>query len=476
MSKYIPVIGLEIHLETKTKTKMFSSAPIISDARPNTNVVSLDLGEPGALPTVNKEAVKKALLMCNALHMDIDPVVKFDRKNYFYADLAKGYQITQQDFPIGRGGYVLIFLEDGTPRKIELERLHMEEDTAKQIHFSDYTLLDYNRAGVPLVEIVTKPVIRSGYEAMRYVEKIRSIAQFLEISDGRMEEGSLRCDVNISIMKEDATKLGTKVEIKNLNSIANVRKAIEFEIERQSKLLDEGLQVQQETRRFDEGLKETVLMRVKSDAVDYKYFREENILPIHLSNQFIIDTITASKESPDKKYNRYTQEFKLSHLEATKLLENIELTEYFDQLSKLTKYYREAYNFLKGEVSAYLNQTETNINSLPIPLKSMAKLLDLFGSGLINNKTTREFFNEMISKNADPEKLYEASKKAALSDDDITKIVNTVLDENAQGIEDFKNGKDRAFGFLIGQIMKKSQGKADPKRSNEILKIELDKR
>lgn len=472
--KYDVTIGLEIHLETKTKTKMFSGAPSNFNTTPNMNIQSLDLGEPGSLPTVNKEAVRKAIMMCHVLHMEIDSLLRFDRKNYFYADLPKGYQITQQDYPIGSGGYVLIHLEDGQEKRIELERLHMEEDTAKQIHFADYTLLDYNRSGTPLVEIVTKPVIQNGYEAMKYVEKIRSIAQFLNISDGKMEEGSLRCDVNISLKPEGSKTLGTKVEIKNLNSIANVRKAIEFEIERQSTILDENGEIFQETRRFDESIRGTVLMRLKTDAVDYKYFRETNILPIQLSETFIKETIEGAPEGPDEKYSRYTKEYKLNHLEASKILENMAFTLYFDEIAKLTRNYREAYNFLKGEVSAYVNAKEISFNEVPIKKEDLAKLFDYLGEGKINNKSAREFFEKMLN-GAKIEKLYEESQKNAMSEDDIRRIVLEVLKENEQSIIDYKNGKDRAFGFLVGQVMKKSQGKADPQVSNGILRDELNK-
>ena len=475
MKLYEPIIGLEIHLETKTKTKMFSDAPINFDAGPNTMVTSLDLGEPGSLPTVNKQAVAKAIQMCSALHMEIDPVLRFDRKNYFYADLPKGFQITQQEFPIGKGGYVIIYSEDGEPMHIDLERLHMEEDTAKQIHFADYTLLDFNRAGTPLVEIVTKPVIRSGYQAMKYVEKIRAIAQYLDISDGKMEEGSLRCDVNISLREVGVEKFGTKVEIKNLNSIANVRKAIEFEIERQTEILNNGELVAQETRRFDEGKRSTILMRLKTDAVDYKYFREGNILPIKLSTAFIIKTINTTAETPDMKYGRYTNVYKLSHLEAVKLIENQEMALFFDSIANLTEYYQIASNFIKGEVSAYINSNEISFDTLPISKDSLACIIDLIGSGRINNKTAREIFAKALT-GENPYTLYEETLKDCLSPEELEITIKETLDSNQQSVEDYKNGRDRAFGFLVGQIMKKTQGKADPQLTNQILKTELAKR
>ena len=475
MKQYETVIGLEIHLETKTKSKMFSNGPVSFDASPNSSVVSLDLGEPGSLPTVNKEAVRNALAMCVALHMEIDPVLRFDRKNYFYADLPKGFQITQQEFPIGVGGYVTIHDEEGNPIKIALERLHMEEDTAKQIHFADYTLLDFNRAGTPLVEIVTKPVIKNGYEAMKYVEKIRAISQYLNVSDGKMEEGSLRCDVNISVRQIGQKELGTKVEIKNLNSIANVKKAIDFETERQIDIIENGGTVLQETRRYDESQRATVLMRMKTDAVDYKYFREGNILPIKISSHFILKVIRETPESPDRKYDRYRRVFGLSHLEAVKLLENQALALYFDEISLLTSYFQIASNFLKGEVCAYLNSNGMTFSELPISKENLSYIFDLIGERKISNKTARELFIATI-EGANPHILYEQMKNNVIDEVELTIIINEILDSNKQSIDDFKAGRDRAFGFLVGQIMKQTQGKADPQLANRILKEQLQTR
>ena len=290
------VIGLEIHVEMKTKSKMFSSSANNFDAKVNENISPLDFAFPGTLPVVNKEAVRKAIRVCNALHMNIDKEIWFERKNYFYSDLPKGYQITQQFRPIGSDGYLLIDLENGEQKRINIERLHMEEDTCKQLHFRDYTLLDYNRAGVPLVEIVSRPEIKNGTEAMKYVEEIRNIVTYADVSDGKMEEGSLRCDVNISIMPCGSKTFGTKVEIKNLNSISNIQKAIDFEIQRQTKLILKGFKVEQETRRYDDAKKETVLMRKKTDAVDYKYFTDPNIAPILMSDEFVQDAIDTCPE------------------------------------------------------------------------------------------------------------------------------------------------------------------------------------
>ena len=294
------VIGIEIHVEMKTRTKMFSASPNRFGATPNTLVTPVDMAFPGTLPVVNKQAVINAIRVSNALNMEIDHELWFDRKNYFYSDLPKGYQITQDKRPIGKEGYVEIETTNGI-KKIGIERLHMEEDTCKQLHMADYTLIDYNRAGTPLVEIVSKPEMRNGEEAMKYVEQIRSIVIYSGVSDGKMEEGSLRCDVNISLRPIGDEKFGTKVEIKNLNSLANVQRAIDFEMKRQSEILLSGGVVEQETRRFDETKKETVLMRKKTDAVDYKYFTEANITPIKLSDEFVNNAIKTCPELASSK-------------------------------------------------------------------------------------------------------------------------------------------------------------------------------
>ena len=314
-----PVIGLEIHVELKTKSKMFSNAPVTYGKEPNTQTVPLDLAFPGTMPTVNKEAVIYAIRVSNALHMSIDHELHFDRKNYFYSDLPKGYQITQNLRPIGSNGYLEIEV-GGIVKRIGIERLHIEEDTCKQLHFNDFTLLNYNRAGTPLVEIVSRPELRSGEEAMKYVEKIRSIVVYSDVSDGKMEEGSLRCDVNISLRPFGSEKFGTKVEIKNINSISYIQKAVDFEIARQTKMLLNNEPIRQETRRYDSAKDETILMRVKTDAVDYKYFPEDNITPIKLSDEFVNDAINSCPELADSKVNRYINQYGLSAYDASLLI------------------------------------------------------------------------------------------------------------------------------------------------------------
>ncbi len=472
-NNYIPTIGLEIHLETKSKSKMFSSAPNTYGAKPNTSVLPIDLGMPGTLPTVNEEAVKNAIKLSHALHMKIDHTLHFDRKNYFYSDLPKGYQITQNERPIGSDGY-LDFQLDGSSVRVEIERLHMEEDTCKQLHYTDFTLLDYNRAGVPLCEIVTRPCIHDARVARLYVEKIREIGIYLDVSDGKMEEGSLRCDVNISIAKEGAKEFGTKVEIKNLNSTANVEKAIAYEIERQKSLLENGEKVRQETRRFDESKMETVLMRVKTDAVDYKYFPEPNILPIKLSDEFVNDTIESSYELADVKFARYTNVFKVSEYDANTLLKNRSLALLFDDATKTCQYYDLLIHFINGDVLTYVSGANNVFN---LSGKHLGELINLVGENKISNAQARDIFKVIAKDNKSPIDIVSEQGITQISDEDTLKeMIKKLLDENPQAIEDFKNGKGRAASFLVGLIMKLTKGKANPALASKLINEELKRR
>ena len=472
---YEAVIGLEIHVEMKTKTKMFSSAPVTYGELPNTSTTPVCLAFPGTLPTVNKQAVINAIRVSNALHMSIDRTLYFDRKNYFYSDLPKGFQITQNDRPIGFDGYMDIETSLGNKR-IGIERLHLEEDTAKQLHSWDCTLLDYNRAGIPLIEIVSKPDIRSGEEAAKYVEKIRSIVSFLDVSDGRMEEGSLRCDVNISIREVGSTTFGTKVEIKNLNSISNVQKSIEFEMNRQAKLLEAGEKIQQETRRFDEATKETVLMRVKTDSVDYKYFREPNITPISLSEEFIAEAINTSPELAESKLIRY-KELGLSDYDANLLIADKDISVYYDLALKSGANPKLIANWVIGDVQAILNKNNIHINEFKVSPTNLAELILLVEEGKVSNKQAREIFNEMIKDGSSAKELVKKMGATQISDESaIIALVNEVIEANPQSIIDYKNGKDRAVGFLVGQVMKKSQGKANPAITNKLIVEELKRR
>lgn len=473
---YEAVIGLEIHVEMKTKSKMFSSAPVSFGYEPNTQTVPLDLAFPGTMPTVNKQAVINAIRVSHALHMDIDRELWFDRKNYFYSDLPKGYQITQQHRPIGKNGYLTVNV-GGVDKKIRIERLHMEEDTCKQLHSYDCTLLDYNRAGVPLIEIVSLPDIRSGEEASKYVEQIRSIVTFLDVSDGKMEEGSLRCDVNISIRPVGSETFGTKVEIKNLNSIANVQKAIDFEYKRQVELASNGQEVQQETRRFDEASKQTVLMRIKTDAVDYKYFIEPNITPIRLSETFIQDAIETMNELAESKLKRY-RDMGLNEYDANILISNKDISNYFDRATRDGASYKLIANWIIGDIQSVLNKNNMSIADFPIQPESLSELVKLIENGTIQNKHAREIFNKLLENPSlcVKELSKDISKDMIGDENEIVVLINELLDNNPQSITEYKNGRDRVVGFLMGQLMKKTGGKINPAIANKLLLEQLKRR
>ena len=469
------IVGIEIHVEMKTKSKMFSLAPISFGLKPNTEVVAFDMAFPGTMPRVNKEAVKNAIRVSNALHMSIDQEIWFDRKNYFYSDLPKGFQITQQARPIGSEGYLIINV-NGKDKKIGIERLHMEEDTCMQHHFSDYTLLDYNRAGIPLIEIVSKPEIRSGEEARKYVEKIREIVTFSNVSDGKMEEGSLRCDVNVSIRPYGSDKFGTKVEIKNLNSIANVEKAIDFEAKRQSELLLLGQEVEQETRRYDEAKKETVLMRKKTDAADYKYFTEPNILPIKLSDEFVKDAIDTCPELYDQKLERFLNNYDLNEVDAKIILTSVDMANYYDEAAKFTKLYQPLANFMISDVNGYLNKNAISILDFKVEPKFISELVELLQSKKINSSQGKQIFEKLVKENKSPLIIQKEVGAVLINDEDeIHKLVLEVIEANPTLRDDFKAGKTRAQGFVMGQIMKKTGGKVNPGIANKIILEELKK-
>jgi aspartyl-tRNA(Asn)/glutamyl-tRNA(Gln) amidotransferase subunit B len=453
----------------QTKSKMFSAAPVTYKADPNTAVVPLDLGHPGTMPVVNRQAIINAIQVCHALHLNIDSQLWFDRKNYFYPDLPKGYQITQNVRPIGSEGWIEVMVEN-QPFKIHIERLHVEEDTAMQHHYEGFTLVDYNRAGIPLMEIVTKPDIRNGAQAAAFVDAIRQIVSFLKVSSGKMEEGSLRCDVNISVRPVGTEKFGTKVEIKNLNSIANVQRAIDVEMIRQERSLIAGIPVQQETRRYDELKKETIMMRKKTDAVDYKYFTEPNILPIDLSKDFIANAISNSLPLATSKRSKYQTQFALSEYDAMQLTQDVYISEYFDQLTSIGNHYKLYANWLLGDIASYLNKQNLTMIQFPIQTSAIAELMSMIAKGDLSNKQAKELFELMLKNPGHPRQLAEKMNMLQISDEAyITQQVQEVLTANPQSIIDFQQGKDRAVGFLIGQIMKKTGGKVNPSLTNQIL-------
>ena len=470
------VIGLEIHVQQKTKSKMFSSAPNSFSRDPNTQVAPLDMAFPGTMPVVNKQAVINAIRVANALHMEIDHTLYFDRKNYFYSDLPKGFQITQQRRPIGKNGYVMVDTPNGKKR-IGIERIHMEEDTCKQEHFMDYSLLDYNRAGVPLCEIVSLPEISNGVEAREYAEAIRNIVVYSGTSDGKMEEGSMRCDTNISLRPYGQKEFGTKVEIKNINSFKNIELAIEYEMKRQSQLLLQGIKIQQETRRWDEASGKTVLMRVKTDAVDYKYFCEPNITPIHLSDEFVQDAIDTCPELYDSKKERYLKAG-LSDADANVILANPKMAAYFEEgLAKVSNA-KDLANFLIVEINSYLNKNEIAIENLKLSPFTLGEIVSYQEKGGLSHKQCTDILNKVLEEGCSPEEAKNALHIVAQVSDSsvIMGFVTEVLDKNPQSIQDFKNGNQRVLGFLVGQIMKASHGKVNPAEVSKTLRQELDKR
>jgi aspartyl-tRNA(Asn)/glutamyl-tRNA(Gln) amidotransferase subunit B len=463
------VIGLEIHVEMKTATKMFSGAPVTYKALPNTAVVPLDLAHPGTMPVVNRQAIANAIQVCAALHLNIDQQLWFDRKNYFYPDLPKGFQITQAARPIGSEGYLDVQVE-GKPFRIRIERLHVEEDTAMQHHYEGFTLVDYNRAGIPLMEIVTRPDLRNGAQAAAFVDTVRQIVSFLKVSTGRMEEGSLRCDVNLSVRPVGATTFGTKVEIKNLNSIANVQRAIEVEMLRQERLLIAGIPVEQETRRFDELKKETVLMRKKTDAVDYKYFTEPNLLPIDLSPRWVQSVIEKALPLASQKRQQYQQQFGLTEYDALQLTQEVATSEYFDALSQLGQDYKLYANWILGEIASYLNKQKIEIHELPILPARLVGFISMIAKGDISSKQAKTLFEKMLVDPREAKDLAADLQLLQVSDEGfIRRQIESVLAANPQSIIDYKEGKGRAVGFLIGQIMKQSGGKVNPALTNQML-------
>lgn len=466
------IIGLEIHVQMKTVSKMFSSAPVSHNDLPNTNTDLLDFAFPGVMPSINKQAVINGLRVADALHMDIDNVLLFERKNYYYSDLPKGYQLTQQFRPLGKNGYLIIKTSSGEKR-IGVDRLHLEEDTCKQIHTSNLTYLDFNRAGIPLIEIVTKPDIKNGKEAALFLEKIRSIVSFLGVSDARMEKGSLRCDINISLKESGSSKLGTKVEIKNLNSISNIQKAIEFEINRQKTLIENGKKIKQETRRFDEDKKETVKMRLKNDAVDYKFFTDPNLPPVILSNDFIKNALETSPELAEVKLQRYLS-LGLNEYDASLLLNSKEISDYFDKVLLTGANQKLAANWINVDVQSFLNKENISINEFIVTPEYLGILIKLIEQEKISNKQAKELFKEMVKSNKNPNELIKELGMTQMNDErELLIIINELLDHYPQLVVDYKNGKDRVLGFLISQVMQKTEGKANPRLTSRLLIREM---
>ncbi|MGB7595747.1 MAG: Asp-tRNA(Asn)/Glu-tRNA(Gln) amidotransferase subunit GatB [Erysipelotrichaceae bacterium] len=468
------VIGIEIHCELKTATKMFSPAPVTFAKRPNSCVNEIDLAHPGTLPSVNKNAIIQAIKACSVLNLTIDPLLRFDRKNYYYPDLPKGFQITQQFHPIGSNGHVTLSTSQGE-RYVRINRLHLEEDTAKQFHYTTETWIDFNRAGTPLIEIVSEPDMRDAEEAVAYVEKIRSILYYLGVSDVKMEEGSLRCDINISLRPKGTEEYGVKTEIKNLNSLNNIKIAIEAEINRQKALIESGEGVQQATRRYDDVAKTTVLMRKKEGSVDYKYFPEPNIPPIRLAPEWIANIIATLPELPEQRYARYLS-IGLSDYDANVLTQNKDLSDFYDQVLKHTDQTKIAANWCISELPALVDPLLLFSPKNKLTPKNLADMINAIQTSIISSKQAKEVFPFLIAGESFDAVVDRLGLKQVSDSDELLKIVIETLDQQPQSIVDYHNGKDRALGFLVGQVMKKSKGQANPGITNKLLIEELQKR
>lgn len=471
-------VGLEVHIEMQTNSKAYSPSPVQYGAEQNTNTNVIDWGYPGVLPEINKGALEFGMRAALALHCDITQDVGFDRKNYFYPDNPKAYQITQARTPIGTNGWLEIELEDGTKKKIGIREMHVEEDAGKNTHNPDgYSYIDLNRQGTPLIEIVAEPDISSADEAYAYLTKLRQVIQFTGISDVKMEEGSMRADVNVSIAPIGSDKLGVRTEMKNLNSFEHVRKGIQYEVKRQERLLMSGGEVEQETRRFDEPSGETILMRSKEEANDYRYFPEPDLPPIHISDDWIEEVRASIPEMPDKRRERYTQDWGIPAYDAGVLTQTKEMSDFYDATVAAGADPKLAANWLMGEVNAYLNSKQVELSDTALTPEHLATMIKLIEDETISSKIAKKVFKEIITNDTEPKAWVESKGMVQLSDPaKLQPIIDEVLDNNEQSIEDFKNGKDRAIGFLVGQIMKKTRGMANPKMVNKLLMASLKER
>ena len=475
--KYEMVIGLEVHAQLKTQTKIFGREGCEFGREPNTETGTVTLGLPGALPVLNKECINMGILAGLALNSTIPSHCKFDRKQYFYPDLPKGYQISQYDEPICQGGWVQI-----SNKKIGITRAHLEEDAGKLVHAgaaglygSSYSLVDLNRAGTPLLEIVSEPDMRSSEEAREYVEKLRNILKYIGVCDGNLEEGSMRADCNISIRPIGQKEFGTRAEIKNVNSFRSLVRAIEYEFVRQAEILEEGGKVIQETRLWDDNSGMTSSMRGKEDAHDYRYFPEPDLMPVEISKQWVEEIKAKMPELPDEKVKRYI-ESGLSEYDANVLVNQIDMALYFDEALKQGADAKTASNFLMGEVAAYLKEEKISINDSKLTVENFVKLLDLLKKGTISNNIAKGLVIDILKTGKDAQKLVEEKGLSVISDESsILPIVQKIVQSNPEQVAAYKGGKDKLFGFFVGQAMKETKGRANPQLLNKLLKEELDK-
>ena len=478
--KYEAIIGLEVHAQLLTKTKAYSSDENIYGAKPNTKTSTVTLGLPGTLPVSNSKVVEYAVKLGIAVNAKIRAKNEYARKNYFYADLPKGYQITQDTTPICNGGFINIIDKSGRKKSINITRIHMEEDAGKSIHDVDpfNTLIDLNRAGVPLLEIVSEPEIRSSDEAYQYINEIRKLLRYLEICDGNMEEGSLRCDANISIRKKNSTILGTKVEVKNMNSTRNVRRAIDYEIKRQISILEKGEKIIHETRNFNATKNITTSMRHKEEANDYRYFPEPDLQPIMISKEYIKKIKKHLPPLPNKLLKDFTEKFGLSKYDASLLIDEKEIALYYYELCSHTKNYKLAANFINGIVKSFLNENAININEFKISPIRLASLINIVENRKISNTiATSKVFPEMLKNNDSAENIaINNNWIQESSSDTLIVFIQKAISKYPEKVKEYQLGKKGLIGLFMGEVMKLSKGKADPKLANQLLKTELEKK
>ena len=468
------VIGLEVHAQVTSNAKLFSSSSTKFGSDPNSQVSLVDAAMPGMLPVINKYCVEQAVRTGLGLKAKINNFSKFDRKNYFYADLPQGYQISQFKFPIVGEGEIVLDMPYGT-KVVGIERLHLEQDAGKSLHDQDpqNSFVDLNRSGVALMEIVGKPDLRSPEEVAQYVKKLRSIMRYLNTCDGNMDEGSLRADVNVSVRKAGTTELGTRCEIKNVNSIKFMQQAIEYEAKRQVEIIEEGGKIDQETRLFDTKKIETRTMRSKEDAHDYRYFPDPDLLPLILDQEFVNKIKDSLPELPDEKKARLMNDFGLSSYDASIVISDQDISEYYEEVAKYSDY-KLAANWMIVELFGVLNKEGKEIKDSPVSAKNLSKLINLIKDNTISGKIAKTVFEEMVKNDQDPDKIVEEKGLKQQSDPkELEKIIETIVKNNQDKVEQYKSGKDKLFGFFVGQAMKETEGKGNPKLINDILKEKL---
>ncbi|GFN22255.1 Asp-tRNA(Asn)/Glu-tRNA(Gln) amidotransferase subunit GatB [Thermanaeromonas sp. C210] len=475
--EYEAVIGLEVHVELKTESKAFCSCTTAFGGEPNTHVCPVCLGLPGVLPVINRRMVEFGLRTALALNCTIAPMCKFDRKNYYYPDLPKNYQISQYDMPLARNGYLEIEV-DGEKKRIGITRVHMEEDAGKLIHVEgpngDYSLVDYNRAGVPLLEIVSEPDLRSPEEARAYMEKLKAILEYIDVSDCKMQEGSLRCDANVSVRPKGATSFGTKTEVKNMNSFRALQRALSYEIQRQIELLEKGERVVQETRAWDEDKQVTYTMRSKEEAHDYRYFPEPDLVPLAIDQEWIEKVRAGLPELPDARRERLVRQYGLPEYDAGIITGSRALADYFERAVALFPDAKQVSNWLMGDFLRLLNAQGLEPNQAPVTPENLAELLKLQEEGVISIKIAKQVFEEMFATGKGAREIVQAKGLVQISDvAELTPIVERVLASHPKVVEDYRNGKEKALGFLVGQVMKETKGKANPSLVNKLLKERL---